>query len=142
MRINRLVILVFVVLMSVSAFAQAKKPITKQGLVNAVKINGIQYSDRGNRKSKNAIVFVHCWTCNSEFWKDSVNAFPNYRVISLDLPGHGQSDKRAVAAMVARLVVLPKNPSTSLRVKRLDDEVDAIAVGLTCLASVRYPQRS
>lgn len=57
--------------------------------------------------------------------------------VKVAVTGHGQSDKRAVAAMVVRLVVLPKNPSTSLRVKRLDDEVDAIAVGLTCLASVR-----
>jgi crossover junction endodeoxyribonuclease RuvC len=44
--------------------------------------------------------------------------------------GYGKSDKRAVAHMVARLVTLPQK-------KRLDDEVDAIAVGLTCLASSR-----
>jgi pimeloyl-ACP methyl ester carboxylesterase len=96
MRLNKLVILFVVLLLSGSAYTQEKKPISKQGLVNAVKINGIQYSDLGNKKSKNAIVFVHCWTCNSEFWKDNVNAFPNYRVINLDLPGHGQSDKPKV----------------------------------------------
>jgi crossover junction endodeoxyribonuclease RuvC len=44
--------------------------------------------------------------------------------------GYGKSDKAAVAAMVGRLVLLPAK-------KRLDDELDAIAVGLTCLASVR-----
>ena len=44
--------------------------------------------------------------------------------------GHGASDKRAVAAMVVRLVSVTSK-------KRLDDEVDAIAVALTCLASVR-----
>lgn len=44
--------------------------------------------------------------------------------------GYGKSDKAAVAAMVARLVALPEK-------KRLDDELDAIAIGLTCLASVR-----
>ncbi|MDE2071375.1 MAG: crossover junction endodeoxyribonuclease RuvC [Patescibacteria group bacterium] len=44
--------------------------------------------------------------------------------------GSGSADKRAVAAMVARLVVLPAR-------KRLDDELDAIAVGITCLASTR-----
>lgn len=47
--------------------------------------------------------------------------------------GYGKSDKAAVAAMVGRLVTLPEK-------KRLDDELDAIAVGLTCLASARYPQ--
>ncbi len=44
--------------------------------------------------------------------------------------GHGKSDKRAVALMVGKLVVLPPG-------KRLDDELDAVAVGITCLASVR-----
>jgi crossover junction endodeoxyribonuclease RuvC len=57
--------------------------------------------------------------------------------VKIAITGYGKSDKRAVAAMVEKLVQLPRNPSTRLRVKRLDDEVDAIAVGLTCLASVR-----
>jgi crossover junction endodeoxyribonuclease RuvC len=52
--------------------------------------------------------------------------------VKVAITGYGKSDKRAVAHMVERLVVLPKR-------KRLDDELDAIAVGLTCLASSRYP---
>jgi len=44
--------------------------------------------------------------------------------------GSGRGDKRAVATMVGKLVSLPAK-------KRLDDELDAIAVGITCLASVR-----
>src|SRR6185369_17293748 len=44
--------------------------------------------------------------------------------------GYGKSDKAAVGVMVARLVALPKG-------RRLDDELDAIAVGITCLASIR-----
>jgi crossover junction endodeoxyribonuclease RuvC len=52
--------------------------------------------------------------------------------VKVAITGYGKSDKRAVAHMVERLVVLPKR-------KRLDDELDAIAIGLTCLASARYP---
>lgn len=55
--------------------------------------NKIHYYDIGNKKSANALVLVHCWTCNAEFWKEQYNAFPEYRVIAMDLPGHGQSDK-------------------------------------------------
>ncbi len=44
--------------------------------------------------------------------------------------GYGKSDKAAVSMMISRLVSLPIR-------KRLDDELDAIAVGLTCLASLR-----
>ena len=38
------------------------------------------------------IVFVHGWTCDSSSWTAQVPAFAKeYRVITLDLPGHGQS---------------------------------------------------
>ncbi len=50
--------------------------------------------------------------------------------VKVAITGYGKSDKTAVSAMVPRLVVLTDK-------KRLDDELDAIAVGLTCLASVR-----
>ena len=50
--------------------------------------------------------------------------------VKVALTGYGKSDKRAVSAMLARLVRLPEK-------RRLDDEVDAIAVGITCLASLR-----
>src|SRR3989344_4095933 len=50
--------------------------------------------------------------------------------VKVAVTGHGASDKRAVALMVGKLVALPAG-------KRLDDELDAIAVGITCLASVR-----
>ena len=58
--------------------------------------NKIHYYDVGDPKAKNALLFVHGWTCSADFWKDSLNAFPSYRVIAVDLPGHGQSDKPKV----------------------------------------------
>lgn len=48
-------------------------------------------------EGEKAIVFVHGWTCNADFWKESVSAFPEYRVIAVDLPGHGKSDKPETA---------------------------------------------
>jgi crossover junction endodeoxyribonuclease RuvC len=48
--------------------------------------------------------------------------------VKLAVTGHGGSDKAAVAAMIPRLLALPKR-------KRLDDELDAIAIGITALAS-------
>lgn|SRR3989344_1702180 len=50
--------------------------------------------------------------------------------VKIAVTGYGKSDKAAVGAMVSRLVTLPAK-------KRLDDELDAIAIGLTCLASAR-----
>lgn len=47
--------------------------------------------------------------------------------VKIAVTGHGGSDKTAVAAMIPRLVSLPKK-------KRLDDELDAIAIGIAALA--------
>ena len=47
--------------------------------------------------------------------------------IKIAVTGYGKSDKASVIAMVQRLV--PATPK-----KALDDEYDAIAVGITCLA--------
>ncbi|MHC4951335.1 MAG: alpha/beta fold hydrolase [Planctomycetota bacterium] len=39
------------------------------------------------------IVFIHGWSCDTEFWKYQTPAFKDdYRVILIDLPGHGKSD--------------------------------------------------
>jgi crossover junction endodeoxyribonuclease RuvC len=65
----------------------------------------------------------------------SKNGLPCYEYTPLQvkvaITGYGKSDKAAVAAMVPRLVTIAQK-------KRLDDEMDAIAIGLTCLASVRF----
>ncbi|MES2007202.1 MAG: crossover junction endodeoxyribonuclease RuvC [Patescibacteria group bacterium] len=48
--------------------------------------------------------------------------------VKIAVTGYGKSDKAAVTMMVQKLVIIPAKP-------RLDDEMDAIAIGLTCLAS-------
>jgi len=49
------------------------------------------------------------------------------QAVKVAVTGHGQSDKTAVIAMVTRL-------AANVPVDALDDEYDAIAVGITCLA--------
>jgi pimeloyl-ACP methyl ester carboxylesterase len=40
------------------------------------------------------IVFVHCWAGNLSFWREQIPALADRaRLIVIDLPGHGQSDK-------------------------------------------------
>lgn len=40
-----------------------------------------------------AVVFVHCWGCNREFWRGQIEPVvaAGYRAVALDLPGHGDS---------------------------------------------------
>jgi pimeloyl-ACP methyl ester carboxylesterase len=52
----------------------------------------VHYKSYG--KGRDALVLVHGWTCNLDFWRDQIPDFAKRnRVIALDLPGHGQSDK-------------------------------------------------
>ena len=81
-------VIAFTAVLAASIFAQTPKS-------NWANYDGIKvhYYDIGDRKAKNALVFVHGWTGNVELWKESYNAFPAYRVIVVDLIGHGKSDK-------------------------------------------------
>ena len=53
--------------------------------------NKIHFYDIGDRSARTGLVLIHGWTCNADFWKE--NRFPGYRVLAIDLPGHGRSDK-------------------------------------------------
>ena len=57
--------------------------------------------------------------------------------VKVAVTGYGGSDKRAIAAMVPKLLRLYSNPDAKVGARKLDDELDAIAVGITCLASIR-----
>ncbi|MDI1241432.1 MAG: alpha/beta hydrolase [bacterium] len=80
------------ILLSLSTVAQM--PESRWATLDGSKIH---YYDTGNAKAKDAIVLIHGWSCNADFWKDTYNAFPTYRVISIDLLGHGKSDAPYVA---------------------------------------------
>ncbi len=52
----------------------------------------IRYLDTG--AGDPAIVFVHGWCCDNTYWRDQVPVFAaKHRIIAVDLPGHGSSDK-------------------------------------------------
>jgi pimeloyl-ACP methyl ester carboxylesterase len=54
--------------------------------------NRVHYITAG--KGNRTIVFVHCWAGNLGFWREQVSLLADKaRLIFIDLPGHGQSDK-------------------------------------------------
>jgi len=62
---------------------------TQPGTAATVEGAKIQSSSVGSGPT---IVFVHGWTCDSSSWTAQVPVFSkDHRVITLDLPGHGQS---------------------------------------------------
>jgi pimeloyl-ACP methyl ester carboxylesterase len=39
-----------------------------------------------------ALVFVHCWSCDKSYWAGQIDYFSkNYKVVAIDLAGHGES---------------------------------------------------
>ena len=79
-------VFLLIVLFAVSAFANSPKS-------RIANFSGAKVHFQETGKGKKALILVHGWTCNADFWKESINAFPEYRVIAVDLPGHGKSDK-------------------------------------------------
>ena len=58
----------------------------------AATVDGLAIHSSSTGAGPATIVFVHGWTCDSSSWTGQVPAFAKkYRVITLDLPGHGKS---------------------------------------------------
>ncbi len=61
-----------------------------EGIATAPDGVSIAFDSRG--QGKVSLVFVHCWACDRSFWKEQLDVFSrNFRVVSLDLAGHGAS---------------------------------------------------
>jgi pimeloyl-ACP methyl ester carboxylesterase len=57
-------------------------------MLDAMRVHYQNYGD-----GRDAIVFIHGWSCNLNFWEMNIPAFTRQsRVVAIDLPGHGESD--------------------------------------------------
>jgi pimeloyl-ACP methyl ester carboxylesterase len=62
------------------------------------KLDGARVHYKSYGKGRDALVLIHGWTCNLDNWRDQIpDLSKRNRVIALDLPGHGQSDKPEIA---------------------------------------------
>lgn len=59
------------------------------------------------------------------------------QAIKIGVTGYGKADKIQIESMVRKLIKFPAPDGKNVEVKKLDDELDAIAVCITCLASQR-----
>jgi pimeloyl-ACP methyl ester carboxylesterase len=56
----------------------------------------IAYATAGTRGP--ALVFIHGWSCQHAFWREQFALADAFRIITLDLPGHGRSQPAAARA--------------------------------------------
>ena len=60
--------------------------------LSAASVDGLAIHSSTAGTGKQTLIFVHGWTCDSSSWEGQVTALAKkYRVITLDLPGHGKS---------------------------------------------------
>jgi len=88
----------FIALLVASAAALPAEDAPQVGSSRSTKLDGakVHYTEYG--AGENALVFVHGWSCDETFWAAQAPALgAKFRVITIDLPGHGQSDKPQIA---------------------------------------------
>lgn len=65
-------------------------PVSPTGSIAAADGVPIRYEMQGDGPI--ALVFVHGWCCDRSYWENQVDFFsPDHTVVTLDLPGHGES---------------------------------------------------
>jgi pimeloyl-ACP methyl ester carboxylesterase len=98
-QVESLLLLVLLAVAFVSApAATAQKPSAPEGKSHYAKLDGNRIHYQSYGKGREALVLIHGWTCNLDNWRDQVPEFAKRnRVIAIDLPGHGQSDKPELA---------------------------------------------
>jgi len=76
-------LIIFFIISSITFGQQIQKAKSLDG-------NEIAFTVQG--KGELALIFVHGWACNKSYWKNQTKEFAkNYKVVALDLIGHGQS---------------------------------------------------
>src|SRR5215813_9381532 len=90
--IRRIAIALFAAsVLSGAALSQAKETPPQDRFA---KLDTIRVHYRNYGEGKEAVVFIHGWSCSLKYWKANIPAFLSQsRVIAIDLPGHGESDK-------------------------------------------------
>jgi pimeloyl-ACP methyl ester carboxylesterase len=77
----------------ICAFSSAAAPAPAESASRFATLDGMKVHYESYGAGRDAVVFVHGWTCDLTFWKAQVPAFAaKTRTLAIDLPGHGRSD--------------------------------------------------
>ncbi|HKR22009.1 MAG TPA: alpha/beta hydrolase [Pyrinomonadaceae bacterium] len=100
----------------------------------------IHYSVQG--KGEPALVFVHCWSCDRHLWDNQVAAFAkNHRVVTIDLPGHGESGQQRKKWSIDGYGDDVKQVVTKLDLKRVILVGSSMGGPIALEAARRMPER-
>ncbi len=110
------------------------------GVVAAPDDVDVAYDVRGHGQP--ALVFIHCWSCNRNFWKHQLDAFAeDHRVVALDLPGHGRSGANRTEWTIDGLGADVAAVANHLRLKRMILIGHSMGGPVALAAARRMPDR-
>jgi pimeloyl-ACP methyl ester carboxylesterase len=55
--------------------------------------DGVPIAYEAQGQGPTTLVLIHGWNCDRTYWRQQMDSFPEYRVIAVDLAGHGQSGR-------------------------------------------------
>jgi pimeloyl-ACP methyl ester carboxylesterase len=89
--------------------------------LSAATVDGIQLHSTSMGKGPHTVILVHGWTCDETTWQSQVPALAkDYRVLTLDLPGHGKSgapkDEKLSMDLFARAIESVRREANADRV--------------------------
>lgn len=78
--------------------APAQQPANSGGESRFTSLDGARIHYVSYGQGQEALVLIHGWSCNLGYWRDQIpDLAKRSRVVAIDLPGHGLSDKPEVA---------------------------------------------
>jgi len=100
----------------------------------------IHYEVQG--KGEPALVFIHCWSCDRHLWDNQVAEFSKtHRVVTIDLPGHGESGQDRKTWSVESFGDDVKTVVTKLNLKRVVLVGSSMGGPIALEAAKRMPDR-
>jgi pimeloyl-ACP methyl ester carboxylesterase len=110
------------------------------GVVAAADGVPIHYSVQG--KGEPALVFIHCGGCDRHVWDNQVSVFAkNQRVVTIDLPGHGESGQGRKNWSVESFADDVNTVITKLKLKRVILVGSSMGGPIALEATRRMPER-
>jgi pimeloyl-ACP methyl ester carboxylesterase len=109
--------------------------------VHAASVDGVHLHWTSHGVGPRTIILVHGWTADESAWSEQVSALSrNYRVITLDLPGHGHSAMPEAFSieLFARAVEVVRAEARANRVVLAGHDVGAMVIRKYALM---YPSR-
>ncbi len=91
--------------------------------VSAATVDGLKVHSTVTGSASTTVFLIHGYTCDETSWAEQVPVLARqYRVVTLDLPGHGQSDRPGVEQFSMDLF------ARAIEAVRLDVKVDRIVL--------------